>query len=68
MRLEMYLNDELLETVDLPTKGSCTSTYVCQLMKELKTKHHKKIEACGEKACFYLCGIPSRVNTFTPLK
>lgn len=67
MRLEMYLNDELLDTVHLQIGSDFKSSYVCQIMKELQKKHHQKIEASGGKVCFYLCGVPSRINTFKPL-
>ena len=68
MTLEVYLDEVLLDSVNLvPGLLRTDPRYLQNLMEELRKKHRAKLKEPEQKLTFFFCGIPSSIHSFNPL-
>lgn len=67
-QLQMYLNESFLDAEDIPISGYGTNNKIklelTTLMTAMKKKHADAIKKAGMEPVFYLCNIPSSINSF----
>lgn len=65
LRLEMQLNDKVIETVPLSSLQKETSfhDYLNNIKVELLKKHEPLISTSQTPVQFFLAGVPSRINS-----
>jgi hypothetical protein len=70
MILEMYLGGQQIDAIKIIRfldKHRFT-LYLGQLKKELIRKHRSVLVTSGADPVFVLAGVPSRINSFAPIK
>ena len=70
MRLQMYLGDELVDSVAVTLIGPPSSNQRClqEEISDLLNKHKKKLSNSSTNPTFVLEGVPSSINHFQSLR
>ena len=70
MRLEMYMNDQLLDAVEVSPLSARTkfTEHLNQLKAELVRKHKTVLSTVGTSPAFILSGVQSCISSFVPLR
>jgi hypothetical protein len=70
MRLEMYLNEQLVDSITLIPSlfQHKNGEYIRSLIAGFEEKHAALLLQSGGKPVYYLSGIQSCINGFVPLR